>query len=241
MLGAGSRLVPPNAGLRVPVITLAGQLALWELDLDGAVAGGGANLAQVSHAAARTGISGLDRLMAESGSVGGAAWATSAGAGTLDGLLDWVDLARPGAPIERVALSPRPRGTAELRLAMERRIIVRARLHLAASSQPTGSSGPTRAPSRPPRQPRCAGPAFLPAEGVPAEELLERADCGNLAVGGVRLSNHDLNLMTTARSSRADEVRQLVRLIRQRVAERTGREIVTTLCFVDKDGRAVEP
>lgn len=40
VLGAGSRLVPPSRGLRVPVLNLSGNLALWELDLDGAVAGG---------------------------------------------------------------------------------------------------------------------------------------------------------------------------------------------------------
>ena len=70
-LGAGSRLVPADRGLRIPVLNLSGNLGLWELDLDGVVAGGGANLAQVCRAAARTGLSGMENLTVTADSVGG--------------------------------------------------------------------------------------------------------------------------------------------------------------------------
>ena len=95
VLGAGSRLVPSDRGLRVPVLNLSGNLGLWELDLDGAVAGGGANVAQVCRAAARTGMSGIDHLMGTGSSVGGAVQASSHGHLQLAGVLDWVDVGRP--------------------------------------------------------------------------------------------------------------------------------------------------
>ena len=67
VVGSGSRLVPSDYGLRVPVVNLSGNLGLWELDMSGAVASGGANLAQVCRAAARTGLGGSRALMAASG------------------------------------------------------------------------------------------------------------------------------------------------------------------------------
>jgi UDP-N-acetylenolpyruvoylglucosamine reductase len=240
VLGAGSRLVPPNEGLRVPVINLTGQLALWELDLDGAVAGGGANLAQVSHAAARTGIPGLHGLMAAGGTVGGAVHAQGRGSQALDGLLDWVDVARPGAGIERIEFS-RLRGTGAVDSdTMARRVVVRARLQLSARIQPTVEPDATRRRRRSTRQPRTAE-IFFASDGVAVSDLLREAECGSLAVAGVRLSKREPKLISTARSSRASEVVQFVRALRQRVAERTGHELKTALCFVDEEGASIEP
>ncbi len=101
VLGGGSRLVTPDRGVRVPVLSLTGEVARWQVDADGIVAGGGANMAQVCRAASRIGLSGLEHLGPEQHSVGGLVAASATGVANLSGLLDWVELQRPGGSVER--------------------------------------------------------------------------------------------------------------------------------------------
>jgi UDP-N-acetylenolpyruvoylglucosamine reductase len=96
-------------------------------------------------------------------------------------------------------------------------------------------------PRRLPRQPRSTAPAFLGPQSQPVEDLLLASDCTALTSGGVRLSKNDPNRLCTARSSRAGEVQHLVRTVLQRVRERTGVELRPALCFVDEEGRALDP
>jgi UDP-N-acetylmuramate dehydrogenase len=240
VLGAGSRLVPPNEGLRIPIINLTGNLALWELDLDGAVAGGGANLAQVSHAAARTGLEDLGRLMSAGNSIGGAVHAHSVGQRSLHGLLDWVDVARPGSGVERIEVGRRLTVEQPVDLDLERRVVVQVRLQLSDRLGGGTVAQPNQARRRLPRQPRSTAPAFLSPDSKTVEELLLLSDCTGLTSGGVRLSKNDPNRLCTARSSRSGEVQHLVRTVLQRVRDRTGVELRPALCFVDEEGRALD-
>ena len=241
VLGAGSRLVPPDSGLRIPVLNLSGNLGLWELDLDGAVAGGGANLAQVCRAAARTGLPGMESLMATASSLGGAIHAAHHGQLPLGGMLDWVELARPGAPIERI--QPRSGGKTRpgLGLELDRRVILRARLQLAAggtSGFPARVEGVGRA--RLHRLPRSTSPFFIGPSGSRAETVLAEAGCVGMAVGGARVSRKFPNRVCTSRATRTADVVQLTREVQQLVAERTGVALQSALCFVDEDGTAVD-
>jgi UDP-N-acetylmuramate dehydrogenase len=242
VLGAGSRVVPPPEGLRVPIVNLSGNLALWELDLDGAVAGGGANLAQVSRAAARTGLPGMARLMNSSSSVGGAVHSTARGGNLLEGLLDWIDLARPGGPIERKVFGHNNGPLRNEDLLLNRRVIVRARLQLAASNQGLEDSsldaGPTR---RIPRQPRSTAPAFAAPKDHVVEDLLAEAECAGLTAGGARLSKRFPNRICTSRASRSTDVAGLTRKIIRTVGDRTGIELRSALLFLDEDGREIDP
>ncbi len=239
VLGAGSRLVPPDRGLRVPVLNLSGNLGLWELDLDGAVAGGGANLAQVCRAAARTGIAGIESLFAAASSVGGVVHAAVHDLFPLAAMLDWVDLARPGRPVERVRPST---GKGGLGFDLDRRVVLRARLQLTGHRASNPDFGPD--PEKPPRRqriPRSTAPSFVSPAGDGTEDLLREADCPGMVVGGVRLSRRFPNRMCASRSARPSEIAQLTREIQGRVEERTGVVLRPTLCFLDEDGTVVEP
>jgi UDP-N-acetylmuramate dehydrogenase len=240
VLGAGSRLVPPDAGLRIPVLNLSGNLGLWELDLDGAVAGGGANLAQVCRAAARTGLPGMDTMMATASSLGGAIHAAQNGQLPIGGMLDWVELARPGAPVER--LEPRSGGEKPgLGLDLTRHVIVRARLQLAGggtSGFPARVEGVGRA--RLHRLPRSTSPFFVGPAGSRAETVLADAGCVGMAVGGARVSRKYPNRVSTSRATRTADVVQLTREVHQLAAERTGVLLEPALCFVDEEGEAVD-
>ena len=239
VLGAGSRLVPPSRGLRVPVLNLSGNLALWELDLDGAVAGGGANLAQVCRAAARTGLGGIDAMFATASSVGGAVHAAVHDLFPLFGLLDWVDVGRPGRPAERVRPSI---GNGGLEFDLDGRVILGARFQLAghgASNQKLRLDA-----GRPPRLqsiPRSTAPCFIGPIGCNTEDLLSEAECPGMVVGGVRLSRRFPNRLCASRTARPSDVAQLTREVQARVADRMSVVLQSTLCFVDEDGMEVEP
>ncbi len=242
VMGSGSRLVPSDYGLRVPILNLSGNLGLWELDVDGAVASSGANLAQVCRAAARSGLGGFGALMAASGTVGGAVHSAHRGHFPLAGVLEWTDVARPGRPVERVR-PPSSSGPGRgLTLNLERRVILRARLRLSKDTLSTlrirlNDEGLKRWQ----RQPRLAGPVFVGPEGVRAEALLADTGCLGLAVGAARLSESLPNRIRTGRSSRASDVLELIQTARHRVLERAGVRLESALSFVDEHGRAVEP
>jgi UDP-N-acetylmuramate dehydrogenase len=242
VLGSGSRLVPSDYGLRVPVLNLSGNLGLWELDVEGAVAWSGANMAQVCRAATRSGLEGFGALTAASGTVGGAIHAAQRGHFPLNGVLEWTDMAAPGSPVERVRQPPINESGRGLTLDLERRVILRARLRLP-------EDGPTRLRIRLDeargttwqRQPRTAGPVFVGPEGVRAEVVLADSGCLGMSAGGARLSESTPNRICTSRSARAADVFELVQSARERARERIGVELATALCFIDEHGRRIDP
>jgi UDP-N-acetylmuramate dehydrogenase len=243
VVGSGSRLVPSDYGLRVPVLNLSGNLGLWELDVAGAVAWSGANLAQVCRAATRSGIGGFDALTAASGTVGGAIHAAQRGHFPLGAVLEWTDLARPGSPVERVRQLRGSESERGLTLDLERRVILRARLRLP-------ENGPDQLPIRLDdgkgvgawqRQPRTAGPVFVDPEGARAGAVLAESGCLGMSAGGARLSETSPNFMCTSRSARAADVFELAQVARDRARERIGVELESALCFIDEHGRRIDP
>jgi UDP-N-acetylmuramate dehydrogenase len=241
VLGAGSRLVPPDRGLRVPVLNLSGGLGLWELDLDGAIAGGGANLAQLCRAAERTGLSGTESLLDTGSSVGGAVYAATKGDLRLAPVLDWVELARPGRPIERIQLPDRRGRRAAINLDLGRWVVVRARLQLVSDRTPAASArNALRRRRREQRPPRSADPLFIDPVDGRAEAYLTNANCVELKVGGARLSSQRPNRLSTSKTARASDVLELTRRIRDRVMEREKIDLEPAIRFVDEDGRRVD-
>jgi len=241
VLGAGSRLVPPDRGLRAPVVNLSGNLGLWELDLDGAVAGGGANLAQLSRAAARTGLSGTEALIGTASSVGGAVQAATKGHLPLAPILDWLEVARPGRAIERIRLPERRGKRAAIDLELDRSVIVRARLQLVGEGSPsTPAKTALRNRHRAQRKPRSAEPLFVDPVDGKAGSFLAEAKCAGLKVGGARISDRHPNRIWTSKTARAADVLELTRMVRDRVRLRHDINLEPALCFVDEDGEAIE-
>lgn len=241
VLGAGTRLVPSDRGIRIPILNLAGNLALWELGVDGAVAGGGAILAQVCRAAARSGLSGMEPLMVSAGSVGGAICAARQGQVPLRGSLEWVDVARPGAGLERVHLGDGSKEERQLNLDLKRRVLVQARFKIS----PRGTSvvqtriedGDHRQFQR---QPRSAYPFFVGPPGVRAEAVLVETGCLGMMIGGARLSERTPNRINTSRVARAADVLELARTVKEKAMQRSGVELTPGMFFVDDDGRTID-
>lgn len=236
VLGGGSRLITPDGGVRVPVLSLTGELARWQVEADGLVAGGGANMAQVCRAASRVGLSGVEHLGTEQHSVGGLVAASATGFTNLSGFLDWIELQRPGDTIERwTASNARPvPGAADL----ERRVVTRVRFRLrpsAITEVPVSSGRPTAR-----RALRSTGPVFLDSNDASAGDLLAEVGFSNAAVGGVRFGGERGNELLAGRSASAADVLDLCRRARDRVLAATGVSLIPALVFIDEDGREIE-
>jgi UDP-N-acetylenolpyruvoylglucosamine reductase len=235
-LGGGTRLVPPDGGIRVPILSLTGDLGRWEPELDGLVSGAGANLAQVCRAGIRSGLGGLDNLGSGEHSVGGLISAAVSGLLDLRAVVDWVELRRPGgAEPERRRWTDD--GSARPAAVLHRRVVTRVRFKL--ESAPRSDSWP-QGPSLADRRARGATtPLFIDPGDVTANDLLVEAGCGALAVGGVRLSSGELNGVVAGRSATSGDLLELCRKVRDRVLSTTGVELACALVFVDEDGREI--
>jgi hypothetical protein len=137
VLGAGSRIVAPDRGLRIPLLHLAGELQRSIVGEDGGlVIGAGAKVAQVGGSLARSGPAELDRLVGAPGSAGGDLRAAALGEpSVVIDLAEWIEVARPGAGPTRVG--PADSGTAwTAGLGEGRAVITRVRLRSGQPSQP---------------------------------------------------------------------------------------------------------
>jgi len=243
VLGAGSRLVAPDAGLRVPVINLTGDLARWEVDLDGLIAGAGAKLTQVGGSVARAGLSGMESLFGAPGSVGGAVCSALTGPrGDIASLLEWSEVVVPGRIRPRREPGGHGSGQPVVSDTDARFVVVRARFGLrgdqlaaihariAAAEDDTGGW-----------RTRCAAPVFIAPAGLNVEALITESGCRGMQVGAAQVSGQLANAITTGRVATAEDVIGLCRRVLAKVKDACGITLETRLCFVDEQGRKVEP
>jgi UDP-N-acetylmuramate dehydrogenase len=243
VVGAGSRLVPPDAGLRVPVLNLTGELARWEVDLDGCESGAGAKLTQLGASMARAGLSGMERLFGTAGSVGGAAHRLFEGnEGPIAKLVEWIEQVVPGRPRLRADQSDFEADRSSSPELMTRGVVVRVRFCLSAE-QPAAIRARTvgKEEIRSARWVGCAVGVFGDPGAQRVDLLLERAGCPGMETGGARLADRPANSILTGRRARAEDVIELCRRVRERVALKCGASLEPTLCFVDELGRRCMP
>ncbi len=234
-LGGGTRLIASDRGIRVPVVSLTGELAHWEMEPDGMIAGAGANLAQVCRATLRSRLSGLESLGYNDHTIGGLVRAWVDGAVRLVGIVDWIEIQRPGREPERWQATRRQQvpTAGDLHRSVVTRVRFRLRPSGLAEIKPR-SVNPTRT-----RALRSTGPVFLDSRDATAADLLAEAGCANAAVGGVRLGGPRGNALVAGRSATAMDVLDLCRKSRDRVLAATGVELVSALVFVDENGLEV--
>ena len=243
VLGGGTNVVAPDAGLRIPVLTLGGELAGLEVDLDGVVAGGGANLTQVCRSVARAGLSGMEGLFGIPGTFGGAL-AMNAGAAGVEicELLDWVEVYRPGEGPVLLGRDEVEAGYRWSSLAEDGAVIARGRLALLPGEladimgrmREVSASRAGRFPGGP-----SAGSVFKNPPGDHAGRLLEATGCKGLRVGGARVSQEHANIVVTDRGAAAADVLELARLMQRRVRECSGIVLEPEVLFLDEMGRRI--
>lgn len=229
VMGGGSRLVPPDAGLRVPVLLPAGELAGWTDGGRGIVAGAGANLARLGAALGRSGRSLRPEVGELSSTVGGAVAAVLEGdASGAAGWVEWADIQRPGRELQRVGGG----SVAARTVADGRWVVVAAAVRVAGTGDAAGAPGPGPRAGHVRRAVRVLdGGSLHEALGLPADWDASAGGCRLTALGDLRLGVH--------RS--ASEVREVVSAVRDRAGPRWGTLVHTRLRFVDELGRRIEP
>lgn len=242
VVGSGSRLVPSQSGLRIPLLHLTGDLSRWRADADCVTVGAGAKLAQVGGALARSGMSQLEALVSEPGTVGGDLRAGSVGEpSAILARTEWLELARPGAGVVRHVVGDRDPGRAT-GLAEGRSVVVRARIRIEA--QTPGSGGTALFAGRRPVGPlrgRVAPLVFHDPPGGSAAELLSRAGCTGSRVGGAHVPDWSPNAIVATAVCSSRDVGALVRRLQEQVEQRCGVVLCPRLWFVDELGSRVEP
>lgn len=238
VIGTGSRLLAPDSGLRVPVLTFGGELARWQREDDVTVVGAGASLDQLARSLSGHGVLGVERLIGTTGSLGGtfARDLLRRTSSVVTRRLRWYECAAPGRPIRRMtwdAVQPPPD--------LGRWVVVRAGLELTGDAIDEAADVGGRRTR--PGADGTVGPVFSAPEQeqVDVSELLTAAGCADLGRGGVRSLRTDPNRLRVSRAGSSSDVLSLIRRMRDRVEERYGVRLPVDLDPVDELGRSLVP
>lgn len=226
VLGVGSNLLVRDGGVPGVVIRLGRAFAMIAAEGEELEAGAGALDANVARAALEAGTGGLEFLSGVPGTIGGALRmnagayggeikdvAVSARALSSDGTVHELakgalgfSYRRCGVPKDWIFLSARLRGRAEPQDAIGRRMDeIRSRRE---ATQPIRT--------------RTGGSTFANPEGAKAWELIDRAGCRGLAVGGAKVSEQHCNFLINTGSATAADLEALGEEVRRRVFAATG-------------------
>ena len=225
VLGVGSNIIVRDGGIKGVVIRLMRGFTGIAVEGTEVVAGAGAPDLNVALTARDHALAGLEFLSGIPGTIGGA-FPTNAGAygGELSQVLisaDAVDRAgkvrtvsaaqlglsyrHSSAPADWIFTSARLKATPGDQLAIARRIaeIDGAR----AETQPRSRTG---------------GSTFANPEGHKAWELIDRAGCRGLKIGGAQVSEKHTNFLVNTGDATAADIESLGEEVRRRVLEKTG-------------------
>lgn len=229
VIGVGSNLLVRDGGVPGVVVRMAGPFAAIAVDGITVTAGAGALDLTVAMTAMEAGIAGLEFLSGVPGTVGGA---LRMNAGAFGGEIKDVTLSaeavdRQGVShvldLDALGFSYRHCGVPE------DFIFTRAVLR--------GQAGDTQAiatrmaeirSAREASQPlhvRTGGSTFANPEGHKAWELIDRAGCRGLRIGGAQVSEKHCNFLINTGDATAADVEALGEEVRRRVRETSGIEL----------------
>jgi UDP-N-acetylmuramate dehydrogenase len=229
VLGVGSNLLVRDGGIPGVVIRLGRAFAEIRTEGTHVYAGAAALDLNVALAARGAGMAGLEFLSGIPGTIGGACahecrrlWQRPlAGAGGCDGGRPQGQPAPSRQERHGLHLSPQQRAR---RLDLLRR---RTRGH--AGDPRRSSSGSTRSrrareASQPVRA-RTGGSTFVNPVGGKAWELVDKAGCRGLKLGGAMVSEKHCNFLINTGEASAAEIEALGETVRRRVRETSGVEL----------------
>ena len=240
ILGRGSNVLVADSGFEGMVLKLGRGCSQISVQEETVTAGGGASLAAVARAAAKADRGGLEWLVGVPGSVGGAVRMNAGcfGSDVSDSLISCsiIDLTTgvlslrtphdlamsyrsTNVSVEEVvvearfATSPSSRGESEAKM----REVTRWR----KEHQPGGTFN--------------AGSVFKnPAEGA-AGKIIDELGLKGTRVGGVSVSQRHANFFVADATATAQDMYDLVQLVRSQVLSRTGVELAPEVVFVGFD------
>ncbi|MCB1009097.1 MAG: UDP-N-acetylmuramate dehydrogenase [Acidobacteria bacterium] len=230
LLGLGSNVLFPDAGLKGVVVRLVGELRRVRIRGHRVSAGAGAALGQVARKCARAGLAGLEALSGFPSTVGGAVYMNAGSYGTeMKDVVHSVRLVAADGSRRRLpvsALAPVYRAT---NLRGSGAIVTRALFELAegdaaalvARIEELNSKRWAALPSGLPN----VGSIFRNPPGDHAGRLIEACGLKGAAIGGAQISPKHANVIVNAGGATASEVLALMRRARDEVAARFGVEL----------------
>lgn len=237
VLGRGSNLVVSDSGFDGLVVRLEGAFFSTEIDGPDVTAGGATPLPRLARSAVDAGVLGLEFFVGVPGSVGGAVRQNAGcfGVETIDRLLTAtiVDL-RSG--------ELREEGPGELELAYRHSNV--AAHDLVVDATFTGELGDPEQGRKLMReitrwrrdhQPGGtlnAGSVFKNPATIPAGQLIDELGLKGISVGDVSVSSKHANFFVAGPEATAEDIRRLVRLVKDTVLERSGTNLETEIQFV---------
>jgi len=226
VLGVGSNLLVRDGGVPGVVVRLGRGFAGIDTEGDEVSAGAGALDVNVALAAGDAGIAGLEFLSGVPGTIGGAL-RMNAGAYGAE-IKDVVVGARAVDPAGRDRdLDPEDLGFGYRCCAVPRDwIFVSARLRgqlgdRGAIARRTEEIRTARERTQPIRS-RTGGSTFANPPGGKAWELIERAECRGLTLGGAQVSEKHCNFLINSGNATAADLEALGEEVRRRVFETSG-------------------
>ena len=222
-IGVASNLLIRDGGVPGVVVRLGGAFARTRIEGEGVVAGAGALDLTVSQEAQAAGLGGLEFLSGIPGTIGGAVKMNAGAYGReiVDVIESATIVTRDGriVALDRDALGLVYRGSA----VPEGAIVIEATLRAtpddpAEIARRMEEIGERRTASQPVRA-RTGGSTFANPPGVKAWELIDKAGCRGLVMGGAQVSEQHCNFLINTGAASAADLEALGEEVRRRVRE----------------------
>jgi len=229
LLGAGSNTLIRDGGIDGVVIKLGPQFATIKTEDDLVTAGAAAMDLNIARAARQVGLGGLEFLSGIPGTLGGALRmnAGAHGGEIKDVLVQATALDRQGRT-HRFSLADMGYGYRTCSLPADL-IFIEATLRGAPCDSAQidakmAAIAAARTDAQPTRERTC-GSTFANPEGHKAWELIDKAGCRGLRIGGAMMSPMHCNFMINTGDATAADLENLGEEVRRRVKEVTGIEL----------------
>lgn len=229
VIGVASNLLVRDGGVRGVVVRLPPAFAAIAADGDRVVAGAAALDLTVARTAMEAGIGGLEFLAGIPGTIGGAVRMNGGAYGReiKDVIVSAQGIDRRG---RRLTLDPAMLGLSYRHSGFGADVIVTAAILRGEPGDPAAIGAAieriqqARADSQPVRA-RTGGSTFANPDGGKAWELIDRAGCRGLTVGGAQVSEKHCNFLLNTGSATAADLETLGEEVRRRVRETSGVEL----------------
>jgi UDP-N-acetylmuramate dehydrogenase len=228
-LGVASNLLVRDGGLSGVVIRLGGEFARVRIDGGKVIAGAGALDLTVAEEACAGGLGGLEFLSGIPGTIGGAVKMNAGAYGSemIDIIESAVLVTRAGKVMtvsgEALGLSYRHSELPEGAIVVE--ATLRGQPDQVALIAGRMRDIQTRRAETQPIRARTGGSTFANPPGAKAWELIDRAGCRGLTMGGAQVSEQHCNFLINTGAATAGDIESLGEEVRRRVRKDSGIEL----------------
>jgi len=237
VLGRGSNVLVTDKGVRGVVVKLGDGLARVRFDGVRATAGGAVSLIKLAVVAAKRGLSGLEFASGIPGTVGGAVFMNAGAHGSdMSKVVEKAEVLTPAGVWAEWSGAELEFGYRHSRLHREPAIVTEVVFRLGPDDRREIEARMTAYRERRLRtQPftsACAGSTFRNPPDAHAAELIEKAGLKGFRVGGAQISPLHANFIVNTGDATAHDVLTLMDLIRSRVYDAFGIELVPEIVVV---------